>query len=758
MMTVTKPDLDELIHQALLFANRGIPVFPVYTTWDVPSRKANKKPLTEHGHNNGSTDHETVIAMFKNAGVRCNAIGGYLGGARMFAIDIDPRDGGDETWEEVRGRGLVPDTVEVLTPSGGRHLWFRMTAQTITSRNGWKDGIDIKGDGGWVVLPGSVAPVNASGELGMYEFEAMGDLFAGVAVAPVPEWLGGSLPSTTGRGIGSHWRKVDLDDLHPADRAALVAVKEFGGHSEHLQVGGDGKETLYVTRPGKLSGTSASIGYVGPGIVKVFTSGWDGLPAGVYDADELGQMREKKAEEATRARGIELRWVNELTDDMPPAPEVYVEGLIRAGEMCVLGAPRAIGKSWLAMNLAAKLADGHGKLFDHLEVKRRANVLLLQGELDQWGSASRWEKLTGHKLPRVAESFDQGVRLRTTKRRTTQTIDGVVMSDEHIDAVLTPSLEETIVDHKIDVVIIDPWATYFSGNENSNDEVEAALSKLRGLTLRHGVAWVIFHHIGKSNEHREPEDAWRGASRLADWASTRITILPHYSEPKRKELKMERWQSRRYVNAYILRRAEPTPDFSMHLGLDGWWSHWTPDEADEGGRPAAVHLREFMNELVSVGGRFASMNAAASHLCVSRSVVQRLVDEAVKGGLVTLSGAPSLKAPRAITITSAGLDMADRPLVDDDRNDTSCLSETSLLSPLSERVSDKPDQDFCLSETPSATRRFPTSLTRDDALLETPPYYVGERPLQGAPSDDVAEIAPADNQPAPTTTPNLDHF
>jgi len=199
--------------------------------------------------------------------------------------------------------------------------------------------------------------------------------------------------------------------------------------------------------------------------------------------------------------------------------------------------PRAIGKTWLGFNLATLLAEGSGQFLGRLEVRRHARTLYLQGELDEWGSAARWEQLTGiaRPLPGVWESFDRA-RIRVHRRRVTQTVDGVTMSDDFVDATLDGRLEATIVAHGIEVLVIDPWAVYFGGNENSNDEVEEALAKLRDLMLRLGVAVVILHHIRKgTNEGGEPEDLWRGASRLADWASTRVTLLPHFTARKARE-------------------------------------------------------------------------------------------------------------------------------------------------------------------------------------------------------------------------------
>lgn len=463
---------------------------------------------------------------------------------------------------------------------------------------------------------------------------------------------------------------------------------------------------------------------------------------------------EQQAEEQQLAPGIELRWVNRIPEEPTPEPPVLIEGFMRRGEMLVIGAPRAIGKSWLAMNIATRLAEGDGMLFDHLPVRRKARVLLCQGELDRWGSEQRWKMLTGlmGPLPEVAETFDRNVRVRTTKKRTTQTIDGVTMTDEYVDAELFPGLEAAIIEYGIDVVILDPWATYFAGNESSNDETEAALDKLRGLTLRHGVSWVIFHHIGKSTEFREPEDTWRGASRLADWASTRMTIMPHYTERQRTDKGLSRRDARAFVDVYMLRRSDPTDDFSMHRGDDGWWRKWTPDVAEElldahgadgqNGRPPTKSQRDFLNQLASDGGEWASVTVAAERLGVSRHVASRLADDAKAVGLVTFEVGErnawrvvltDLGRKHADRFVSLGHDeIESRPPVATHQLPDMCETLATAENPRSEH-----ENDMC--ETPHVRNPLATDKTPGQGQLSTcakPPYYVGEWGPDGPPPDE----------------------
>ena len=107
----------------------------------------------------------------------------------------------------------------------------------------------------------------------------------------------------------------------------------------------------------------------------------------------------------------------------------------------------------------------------------------------------------------------------------------------------------TIEAEQFRLIIIDAWASFYSGEENSNDQTEAALLRLQELSDTTGVAVVIVHHFGKSNEGREPEDLWRGASRLADWAN-RESLCSRTSARRRRR--------RTRVSNRLRRAATPT--------------------------------------------------------------------------------------------------------------------------------------------------------------------------------------------------------
>lgn len=100
-------------------------------------------------------------------------------------LDVDPRNGGDISLEllEQQHRTL-PETQETATGSGGWHLHFAYSGVTLANTAGVLGaGLDIRSDGGNVVLPGSV---HISGRV--YEYEATHSP-EDILLALMPTWL-----------------------------------------------------------------------------------------------------------------------------------------------------------------------------------------------------------------------------------------------------------------------------------------------------------------------------------------------------------------------------------------------------------------------------------------------------------------------------------------------------------------------------------------------------------------------------------------
>jgi len=165
-----------LLNAAIRYAELGYPVFPC-----MPDGKA---PCTRRGFHDATTDEATIRRWWTD-NPRAN-IGMPTGPASgLIVIDIDPRNGGEEGLADLLAQhGPLPETAEALTGSGGRHLFFRHPGGYVRCTQGKiAPGVDIKGDGGYVVLPPSVHPNGST-----YAWELSSEI-GKVSPVACPRWL-----------------------------------------------------------------------------------------------------------------------------------------------------------------------------------------------------------------------------------------------------------------------------------------------------------------------------------------------------------------------------------------------------------------------------------------------------------------------------------------------------------------------------------------------------------------------------------------
>jgi len=146
----TPSSLDE----ALALAAKGFWVLPVKSKQKIPQIKEWQKLAT--------TDQRIIRDWW---GKWPNANVGIATGeeSNLLVLDVDAdadKDlDGNETLDQLEQRYAgLPPTIEVLTPRGGRHLYFQyLKGQDIRNSAGaLGEGLDIRGEGGYVVAPPSV--------------------------------------------------------------------------------------------------------------------------------------------------------------------------------------------------------------------------------------------------------------------------------------------------------------------------------------------------------------------------------------------------------------------------------------------------------------------------------------------------------------------------------------------------------------------------------------------------------------------------
>lgn len=181
---------NKYLRAALYYAGRGWQVFPI-----TPGKKEPPLCLWKA---DATTDQAIIKSWWQktpdaNVGI---ATGGRSG---IVVLDVDPRHGGDESLLTLATEhGKLPDTVESMTGSGGRHIIFAHPGCEIgNTSNNPAQGLDIRGDGGYIVAPPSLHP---NGKF--YEWEPSCKP-SQTELAPMPEWFIDLLkvrPSSNGNG------------------------------------------------------------------------------------------------------------------------------------------------------------------------------------------------------------------------------------------------------------------------------------------------------------------------------------------------------------------------------------------------------------------------------------------------------------------------------------------------------------------------------------------------------------------------------
>lgn len=141
-----------------------------------------KHPRVRNGLNAATTDEKEVRRWWDrwphaNVGIKT---GGESG---LVVVDVDPGHGGAESLHrlvEARGR-FFDDTRTVRTGGGGWHFYFRHPGELVRNDTGRRlgPGIDVRGDGGYVLAPPSVHRTGNRYELSEPRRE----------VAAMPDWL-----------------------------------------------------------------------------------------------------------------------------------------------------------------------------------------------------------------------------------------------------------------------------------------------------------------------------------------------------------------------------------------------------------------------------------------------------------------------------------------------------------------------------------------------------------------------------------------
>jgi hypothetical protein len=240
-----------------------------------PIKAGGKAPATANGFKDASTSADTIHLWFSSGNNQDKSNIALRTGREsgVWVLDVDPRNGGTVP------AGL-PNTLTAITGGGGLHFYFRYPTRAISNdtpirfRKTYSEGVDIKADGGYVLLPPSHTEA---------EYKWVSDT---TAIAEAPDWL---LEACTKPAVepvavvDGGYLYGDLTDNRPGsiyNRQPNVLNELLEENGWTLQYT-DGDEGFWC-RPGKTEGVSATTNYNGTGLLYVFTSSTDFEAATAY--------------------------------------------------------------------------------------------------------------------------------------------------------------------------------------------------------------------------------------------------------------------------------------------------------------------------------------------------------------------------------------------------------------------------------------------------------------------------------------------
>jgi hypothetical protein len=314
-----------------------------------------------------------------------------------------------------------------------------------------------------------------------------------------------------------------------------------------------------------------------------------------------------------------FRWRDRST--IPTRPWVYGRWLLR-GTVTAVVAPGGVGKSSFMAGTVLALSTGRPLLGKPV-----------------WGGAQRawyWN------LEDDAEELERQVQAAALHHRVTPEACGdrlyidsgmeighelcIAMNGPDGFTIVRPviaGLEAELRARAIDVLIVDPFVSSHSVEENDNNAIDAIVKEWARLAKRVGCAIVLVHHSKKLGSLKVTAEASRGASSLVNAARATL-VLNRMDEQEAKQFMIEGDDERRRLftvqddkhNRAPAENAEWYRMASIDLGnFDGEHSdnvgvvtRWTPPDAFEG--VTVDHLRQV--QAIIADGEFRESSQAGN--------------------------------------------------------------------------------------------------------------------------------------------------
>lgn len=445
------------LEAALTYASWGWHVLPL-----LPN---DKRPASAHGVHDATTDLDKIRAWWaQNPNYNIGIAAGEKSGIVVF--DIDPRNGGSESWDDfTTEHGGVPDGICQLTAGGGEHHIAQW-------RDGLKScelrpGVDFLANGRYFV----VAPSNVNDR--EYVWEESSDPTDGICPFVIPEsWLAAMavrkviVTATDGELITGN-RNAGL-----ASMAGSMRRSGFSASEIYAAIMTANAERCDIPLP------LSDVKRIAESIARYEPAHDVGASSALGDAAAQNLI----AKDDNVIEKLNAIFGDELGIDYE-APDELVEGLITIGSSVVVYGDSNSGKTFWALSVAASVAMGttcYGRKTDP------GLVVYLASE-SPTSIRSRVQAIKKH----YGDDLENLVVVQAP-------VNFYLGDGDAKDVIELVRKVEEIKGQSVRLIVGDTLARISAGaNENSGEDMGPVMSRFDVVAAETKACMMIIHHNGK---------------------------------------------------------------------------------------------------------------------------------------------------------------------------------------------------------------------------------------------------------------------
>ena len=422
-------------------------------------------------------------------GSKCNAaiVTGSISG--LVVLDCDTPKAVAEA--ERLGTSGAPR----VNTAKGAHFYFRHPGGKLGNKVGFLPDMDLRGDGGFVVAPGSVHP---SGAPYHWHTPPQGP------IPPLPQWLLHALKPKPAE---------PLPPVPPAAHSSSYGEAALQSEIEAMRTAPEGTRNHQLNKSAFALAQLAGAGDVSEFEAKAYLrqAAWEaGLHTREIDATiasgwQAGQAQARASQPGTGSASPRIISASALAAKSFAPLQWVIPGILPEGLVILAGKPKA-GKSYFAMQIAVAVASGDGKAWGLGEIEP-GNVLYCALEDSQRRLHDRQQRMAPWAAPDCLDYATDWPRIGE---------GGVEALAEWCDA--HPAARLVIFDT---LRAIKPRS---NGRATAYDEDAASVAPLLDfIKARPGLACVIVHHVRKMDAD-DPFDTISGTHGLTGIFDTLMVL------------------------------------------------------------------------------------------------------------------------------------------------------------------------------------------------------------------------------------------